>query len=64
MRIAKNLSYLIKQEYKLKTKKKRTDWFDDHIEVIGLTEENNKKIKEKIKKDFIKEFTHKGRKTI
>ena len=42
----------------------RTDWWDDHVEVIGSTKKNNKKIKEKIKKDFIKEFTHKGRKTI
>ena len=44
--------------------KKGTDWFDDHVEVIGSTKKNNKKIKEKIKEDFIKEFNHKGRKTI
>ena len=36
------------------SKKKKRDWFDDHVIVIG---ENSKKVKEKIKKDFIKEFT-------
>jgi len=44
----------MKRYYKMKSKKKKRDWFDDHVIVIG---ENSKKVKEKIKKDFIKEFT-------
>ena len=35
------------------SKKKKRDWFDDHVIVIG---ENSKKVKEKIKKDFISEY--------
>ena len=40
----------------MKKKKEKRDWFDDHVEVIGSTKKNNKKIKEKIKKDFISEY--------
>ena len=39
--------------------KEKPDWFDDHVEVIGLTKKNNKKIKEKIKKGFIKDIQKK-----
>ena len=34
----------------MKSKKEKRDWFDSHVEVIGV---NNKILKEKIKKDFI-----------
>ena len=29
--------------------KKKQDWFDTHVEVIGLDEKENKVVKEKIK---------------
>ena len=34
------------------------DWFDEHIEVIGLSDEENTKLQKKIKKMCIEEFTN------
>jgi len=33
-------------------KKKKKDWFDTHVEIIGLDEKTNKLVKEKIKATF------------
>jgi hypothetical protein len=32
--------------------KKKKDWFDTHIEVVGLDKKTNKLVKEKIKAKF------------
>ena len=37
-----------------KDKSSEKDWFDSRVEVIGLTPERNKQIKEEIKKQFTK----------
>tara|TARA_R110002167_G_scaffold196452_2_gene399381 strand:- start:213 stop:353 length:141 start_codon:yes stop_codon:yes gene_type:complete len=33
-------------------KKKKKDWFDEHIEIIGLDEESNQAVKKKLKEDL------------
>ena len=35
--------------------KKKDDWFDSHVEVIGLSPKRNKKIKDALKKKLIDE---------
>ena len=32
------------------------DWFDEHIEVVGLSDEENSKVQKKLKKMCIEEF--------
>ena len=39
-------------------KKKKDDWFDNHVEVIGLDDKTNKEIKDKIKEKLEKEITN------
>ena len=41
-----------------KKEKKKSNWFDDHFEVIGLNEKTNKKVKKKIKEKLIKELNN------
>jgi len=40
------------------SKKKKDDWFDSHVEVIGLDDKTNKEIKDKIKEKLEKEITN------
>ena len=34
------------------------DWFDEHIEVVGFSDEENSKVQKKLKKMCIEEFTN------
>jgi len=40
-------------------KKKKKDWFDSHVEIIGLDDKINKAVKDKIKAEFYAEANEK-----
>lgn len=41
-----------------KKENKKSNWFNDHFEVIGLNEKTNKKVKKKIKEKLIQELNN------